>query len=67
MKEKISQQPTQNLQMMTTEQHKEVHSVNIVTRSGATTGEDSATVQKPMEDTCVKKAGDKNTRFNMKK
>jgi len=55
------QQPTQNLQMMRAEAHKEDPKVNIMLQSGATTGKDNG--KQPKEGERVSKVPEKEIRF----
>lgn len=55
--------PTQNIQRMRSELCEEEPNMNMMLRSGATTGEDKG--KQPEEDTWVRKAPTKETKFDL--
>lgn len=67
MQEKKSQQPTQNIQMMRSEPGKDGSSVNIVTRSCISTGEDKTAWKQPKENIWVRKVVKKDVGFDLQK
>lgn len=65
MQENKNQQTMQNIQMMRSEQRKDDPRINTLTQSGTTTREDKAEDKNPEADTCVRKARENNTGFDL--